>query len=162
MAGRRGNRYKNGWSDEELLEELKRVDGVVDGAVTCDEFDENSDAAHTTLTRRFGSWNEAKELAGVEKGRIFRRGNDSKKNWVENYKSENSCQVCREGFEDCLVFHHVNGDEKDALVSRMKRTSYDEHTLQDVKDEVDKCVLLCANCHRKVHSERHDLSVSVK
>ena len=56
------------YSDEELLEEIRRVADVADsdGAPTITQFDEYSDIADSTLHRRFGSWNEAVEAAGFE------------------------------------------------------------------------------------------------
>jgi hypothetical protein len=67
-----------------------------------------------------------------------------KKKCVE-YKG-GSCESC--GYSSCvgaLEFHHKNPAEKDYCVSR-KRTFTDE-----VKLELDKCSLLCSNCHREEH-----------
>lgn len=55
------------------------------------------------------------------------------------------CSVC--GYNKCLGaldFHHVNPDEKDFALSG--KTKW-----EDMKKELDKCVLLCANCHREHH-----------
>ena len=48
-------------SDEELLDELRRVANVADsdGAPSISEFDEYSDIADSTIHRRFGSWTAA-------------------------------------------------------------------------------------------------------
>ncbi|QAU12149.1 hypothetical protein EKH57_05020 [Halorubrum sp. BOL3-1] len=55
-------------SDEELLDELRRVADVADsdGAPSISEFDEYSDIADSTIHRRFGSWNAGVERAGFE------------------------------------------------------------------------------------------------
>ena len=55
-------------SDEELLDELRRVADVADsdGAPSISEFDEYSDIADSTIHRRFGSWNTSVERAGFE------------------------------------------------------------------------------------------------
>jgi 5-methylcytosine-specific restriction endonuclease McrA len=59
------------------------------------------------------------------------------------------CQLC--GYDRCpeaLEFHHLVDGEKDFGVSSRGYTrSWDR-----VKEEVDKCALLCANCHREVHA----------
>ena len=56
------------YSDEELLDELRRVAQVAnsDGAPSISEFDEYSDIADSTIHRRFGSWNAGVERAGFE------------------------------------------------------------------------------------------------
>lgn len=47
-----------------------------------------------------------------------------------------------------LHFHHLDPSQKDFNISRYKNRDFEK-----IKIELDKCVLLCANCH----SERHDL-----
>jgi hypothetical protein len=43
-------------------------------------------------------------------------------------------------------YHHINPLEKEFEMSKMKSRSWDI-----VKKELDKCMLLCANCHRSKH-----------
>jgi hypothetical protein len=56
------------------------------------------------------------------------------------------CSVC--GYKKCLgalEFHHQKG-KKDFNIGEMaKRTNW-----EITKKELDKCVLLCANCHREI------------
>jgi len=59
------------------------------------------------------------------------------------------CQVC--GYSNCreaLEFHHLDAHWKDFGISDR---GYTRSWTRIVK-ELDKCVLLCANCHREVHS----------
>jgi 5-methylcytosine-specific restriction endonuclease McrA len=59
------------------------------------------------------------------------------------------CQLC--GYQRCLEaleFHHRNDKKKDFSISN----SGHSRSWARVKSEVGKCVLLCANCHREVHS----------
>ena len=49
----------------------------------------------------------------------------------------------------CLEFHHKDPNEKDFSIAKAKLTSFN----QKVKDELDKCMLLCANCHREEHGK---------
>lgn len=46
-----------------------------------------------------------------------------------------------------LEFHHVNPKTKSFGISGQGLT----RAWKQVKQEADKCVLLCANCHREVH-----------
>jgi transcription elongation factor Elf1 len=59
------------------------------------------------------------------------------------------CFFC--GYNKCpqaLEFHHNESNEKDFGISAKGYTrSWDR-----VKKELDKCTLVCANCHREVHS----------
>jgi 5-methylcytosine-specific restriction endonuclease McrA len=64
------------------------------------------------------------------------------------------CQLC--GYHKCaeaLEFHHCHNDRKDFSISN----SGHSRSWARVKDEIEKCVLLCANCHREVHSGQHTL-----
>jgi 5-methylcytosine-specific restriction endonuclease McrA len=53
------------------------------------------------------------------------------------------CAVCGESDPCCLHFHHVRG--KAFELSRAKRCP------SALLAETAKCVVLCANCHAKVH-----------
>jgi len=67
--------------------------------------------------------------------------------FVENYKLQHPCQ-CGEGDPCCLDFHHIDGESKEMAVSEMVANRY---SLNKVKAEVEKCVVLCRNCHAKLH-----------
>ena len=61
-------------------------------------------------------------------------------------------KCCRCGYGKCiesLQFHHKNPDEKDFTISG-KSWSFEK-----LKKEVDKCILLCANCHIEIHYEKN-------
>ena len=60
------------------------------------------------------------------------------------------CTIC--GYDKSPAgfdFHHVDPQEKDFTISS-HMTSWER-----IKKEIDKCVLLCANCHREVHDGMH-------
>jgi hypothetical protein len=52
-------------------------------------------------------------------------------------------------YQGALDFHHLDPNEKDFNLSHLRRYSFDDR----VKKELDKCILVCANCHREVHNE---------
>lgn len=57
------------------------------------------------------------------------------------------CQIC--GYNRCinaLEFHHINPEEKDFTISGGTKS------FNTLKLEVDKCVLVCSNCHREIHA----------
>lgn len=64
------------------------------------------------------------------------------------------CNVC--GYNKCidaLDFHHIDG-KKDFGISQDGIT----RSWERVKAEIDKCILICANCHREEHSKLRSLS----
>lgn len=62
------------------------------------------------------------------------------------------CKLC--GYNRCfsaLHFHHVNPFEKSFTISDKSRLD------SDLKEELDKCILLCSNCHSEVHAGLIDI-----
>lgn len=60
-----------------------------------------------------------------------------------------SCSIC--GYSRCassLVFHHVDSSEKDFNIGKKGET----RSWNRVVKELDKCVLVCQNCHGEIHS----------
>lgn len=59
-----------------------------------------------------------------------------------------SCLICGEDNKCCLDFHHLDPNLKEGAIASIKgRVSSEE-----IQAEINKCVVLCANCHRKVHA----------
>jgi 5-methylcytosine-specific restriction endonuclease McrA len=59
------------------------------------------------------------------------------------------CTIC--GYDKCtnaLDLHHVNASQKDFGISSGGLT----RAWSKVVAEADKCVLVCANCHREIHA----------
>lgn len=77
--------------------------------------------------------------------RIRRR--QAVKEYIREYKRKASCTRCKEDHPACLEFHHEDPELKDLSVSDLIKYS----SLKKVKNEIDKCMVLCANCHRKEH-----------
>jgi len=78
--------------------------------------------------------------------RIIKYRRERKLKLVE-YKG-GSCIKC--GYHKCvraLDFHHRNSEEKKFVVS----ANFTNYSLEELKVEVDKCDLICANCHREIH-----------
>ena len=69
--------------------------------------------------------------------------------WVNTYKKERSCACCSESFYRCLEFHHLNPDEKDLAVADAINNGW---SIKRIQKEIDKCILVCANCHVKIHA----------
>lgn len=67
---------------------------------------------------------------------------------IQEYKTDKKCAICKEDDICCLDFHHLN-DDKDMGISQMVHWGY---SWNRILTEINKCVILCANCHRKVHA----------
>ena len=62
------------------------------------------------------------------------------------------CEIC--GYNKCidaLEFHHLNPEEKDFGLS-----CGDTRSLERLKVEADKCIMVCANCHREIHAKERE------
>jgi len=62
----------------------------------------------------------------------------------------NKCEIC--GYDKCddaLEFHHIRANGKDFSISDRGYT----RSWAKVKEELDKCILVCANCHRELHAQ---------
>jgi hypothetical protein len=102
------------------------------------EIKENRDAKNSYI-REYRKTEKAKET-----------NYKSNKRWLKNEKQKavdykgGSCVIC--GYNKCLSaleFHHTNPQEKEG---------YNSHwTFERNKNELNKCILLCANCHRETH-----------
>lgn len=72
----------------------------------------------------------------------------SKKRIIEEQKAQQKCAKCGETRGYVLDYHHLNPEEKTSTIARMTSNKYN---LEDIQKEVNKCIVLCANCHREFH-----------
>ena len=59
------------------------------------------------------------------------------------------CKIC--GYNKCmraLEFHHLDPSKKDFHPSKCLTKS-----MSLLKEEADKCILVCSNCHAEIHDE---------
>jgi len=67
-------------------------------------------------------------------------------NYLQQYLSKNPCVDCTESDITVLEFDHIGKVPKFKAVSSLIRGRY---SLGKVKEEVKKCEVRCANCHRR-------------
>ena len=75
-----------------------------------------------------------------------------KREYVNNYKLERGCSVC--GYNKCaaaLDLDHVDRRQKKFALSAAQRKSWEA-----INEELAKCVVLCANCHREKTQKEKD------
>ena len=66
--------------------------------------------------------------------------------WWHEYKSKFVCLNCAENDYCCIDFHHLFDDKKDNIASFVRSKNKTGLLL-----ELEKCIPLCSNCHRKLH-----------
>lgn len=62
-----------------------------------------------------------------------------------------SCEIC--GYDKCvdaIDFHHKDPSDKDFGIGSKGYT----RSWEKVKEELDKCMIVCSNCHRELHSNK--------
>jgi len=70
----------------------------------------------------------------------------SKKARAVEYKG-GECERCGyHKYHGSLAFHHVDPSSKDPNFNSMNLWKWDR-----IKEEIDKCMLLCTNCHQELH-----------
>ncbi len=101
------------------------------------------DAEWTELTGQ-QRWYYKNREARIE--RKDRRRNEIRR-WLYTYKERRcECSRCGEERPPCLDFHHP--DEKEQGISTMVVDGYSKAS---IREEIDRCIVLCANCHRMEH-----------
>lgn len=77
---------------------------------------------------------------------VVERTKKLKKEMVD-YKG-GCCEICGyKKYIGALDFHHINPNEKDFTIAHIRQYKFDEV----IKEELDKCMLVCSNCHREIH-----------
>lgn len=72
---------------------------------------------------------------------------DRRKYWINKYKEAKGCSMCDfRGPGYCYDWHHV-GVGKDFEINSGQLL----FSLKRLFNEMRKCILVCSNCHRKIH-----------
>lgn len=70
--------------------------------------------------------------------------------WLAEYKKNICCSSCGENHPACMEFHHIDKTKKSFGLATAANRNY---SLERIKEEIQKCKILCSNCHRKLHWE---------
>jgi len=65
------------------------------------------------------------------------------------YKGGKCAECGYDKSHSALQFHHLDPAKKDFSISAVKSSSW-----ENIKPELDKCILLCANCHLEEHEKQ--------
>lgn len=130
-------------------ENIKLYQEYYDSGKNLDEVDEKFGTWRGTLSKYI----KLRKLTTLQVKQRASRNRGSYRNRVKTeavvYKG-GKCSIC--GYNKCqkaLDFHHLNPLEKDFNISGGTRS------FESIKKELDKCVLVCSNCHTEIHSGLH-------
>ena len=74
-----------------------------------------------------------------------RQARDRNKEYIRQIKEKHPCADCKEHYHySQMDFDHITGKKKHNLA----RYANSAVSLSTIKDEIKKCELVCANCHR--------------
>lgn len=82
----------------------------------------------------------------------------AKQIWLNEIQLTRGCLHC--SYNTCayaMDFHHINPEVKSFNLGRGRYVSWDR-----LRKEVEKCVVLCARCHRELHAGLWSLSSLLK
>lgn len=91
---------------------------------------------------------EVKELEKQKKRTRNNTASSTIRNFVEGFKIP--CK-CGESDPCALDFHHKNSEDK---LFTLSSAAYKGRSFKEIEEEIAKCDILCANCHRKLHFSR--------
>lgn len=62
----------------------------------------------------------------------------------------NKCQICGyDKYHGALEFHHTDPKDKS---DKLNHQSLTQGKISFVLQELEKCILICSNCHREIHA----------
>ena len=96
--------------------------------------------------REWYNRNKEQEQKKARTKGVIRRQN--MRRWYNDYKSTLTCSMCPESESVCLDFHHKDPNKKEFSIGHQVASKGKATLMKEIK----KCVVLCANCHRKLHA----------
>lgn len=131
-----------GCSDRLTEEDKKKLQMIYDEVGSVKKVSKLSGNSVATILKYVKIKKRNKKSSGSESVILWRKRVKQK---LIEYKG-GKCEIC--GYNKCeraMHFHHVNPEEKEFQISG-KSLSFDK-----LKNESDKCILVCSNCHYEIH-----------
>jgi hypothetical protein len=75
---------------------------------------------------------------------------------IEATKKENGCVRCKIEDPRVLEFHHLDTSQKHFSIADYY---YSQYGIVKLEQEIAKCVVICANCHRILHAEQRQKTI---
>jgi hypothetical protein len=97
---------------------------------------------HRIIRKSYYFRNKRKEI-----NRILTRKKEIKQ-WYNDFKKTLVCNRCPENHPATLQFHHKDPTTKLGNLSELSSSGW---SIKKIMEEMDKCEILCSNCHFKLH-----------
>ena len=136
----------------------------------CDKEKEDSEFHWTSRIQAYGRklvYRHSHCKSCTAKKDLKRRIRNAAK-WMKVFEEEYGklkCQNCGFDIWEALEFHHIiarKGDMDKCIGNRMYTLNPDFGKGLVLREELKKCVLLCANCHRLIHAGKLSLDLRDK
>lgn len=82
------------------------------------------------------------------KSEIQKKRRHELRKWFDEYKNTLKCSICSESHISCLDFHHNDPLQKEISLCNAIGRGWSK---KSIVNEVEKCSIVCSNCHRKLH-----------
>lgn len=82
-----------------------------------------------------------------------------RKKLIQELKSKTSCMKCGESRGHLLDYHHLDPSIKENTIARLTSNT---SSLQKIEEEIGKCIVLCANCHRDFHYLKNKNGITIQ
>jgi hypothetical protein len=88
----------------------------------------------------------------------------ARREWFNQMKQSLECIKCGENHISCLDFHHIDPTKKGfGIANSINDVSFSK---EQILEEIEKCAILCSNCHKKFHymekTEKYNLEDFLK
>lgn len=96
------------------------------------------------------------KTTGKEKRKAAnKRWREKQREEFKEFKSFLKCSRCPEDHISCLEFHHLNPNIKEIEIGK----AVSIWSISRLKKEIEKCEVLCSNCHKKEHYNKRQAGV---
>lgn len=94
-----------------------------------------------------------KQSVRIKKNSRNKKIKELRKDFFNEYYADKSCFCCGLTDVKCFENHHLNPSQKEFNIGSEKIR---KNNIGKLRQELDKCVVLCANCHRIAHWEERN------
>ena len=102
------------------------------------------------LINREGKWKPGRRCHSCYQQKIYRKRENLKQACVDYHGGK--CADCGNTFPNPVYdFHHLAEDRNNQKDKTIGHMTHDCRKWETIQEELDKCVMLCANCHRMRH-----------
>ncbi len=123
-----------------------------------ERYKENRKAYYLKNKERLNKLSKAYRKKNAEKIRKAKLKIINKhKKLINRYKTFKGCKIC--GIKDSVIlqFHHINSNDKKIKISELIGLHLTMKTFKKkLKEELRKCIIICANCHLKLHNNNQN------